>query len=328
MKIGKSALKRFAPWIVVLAIPAILAPLMPDDVIDVFVFANIYALWTVSWDAVGGITGYISFGHGVMFGLPAYVSFMLILHAGLPLYAAVILGVVVGIAASTAFFLPSLRIKGLYFTLATLLVLFIVDRLIIYFRDYTGGTLGIWGVPNIVNGLMPHFYLSLICLGVVGIIMWYEFRVRLREVYISIRESEDLLANVGISPTKFKLYMFMWASLAAALGGVIMGHYMGAIAPSTFFGLKPILLVIIMAIVGGFGTLWGGVIGAYLIQIILWILRPYHLGAVRFVIFGIVALAFIYILPGGIGPTIRDGIMKLFGRGKAEKAEESGIRGT
>ncbi len=326
MKIGRASFKRFAPWVIVLAIPAILAPFMPNDLIDVFIFANIYSLWAISWDAVGGITGYISFGHGVMFGLPAYVSFMLIIHAGFSIYPAVILGVIVGIAASVAFFLPSLRIKGLYFTLATLLVLFIVDRLIIYFRDYTGGTLGIWGVPKIVNGVIPHFYLSLIALGVVGIIMWYEFRVRLREVYISIRESEDLLANVGISPTKFKLYMFMWASLAASLGGVIMGHYMGAIAPSTFFSLQPILLVIIMTIVGGFGTLWGGVIGAYLIQLILWIMRPYHLGAVRFVIFGIVALAFIYILPNGIGPSIRSGLMKVFGK-KKKVEKETEIRG-
>lgn len=276
-------------------------------VLRLCIMANFMVIFAVSWDMMSGYTGYVSFGHPFLIGLAGYVTAILSHQGGfqpphivLPLYITIPLGLAVAVGGGMLFFLPSMRVRGPYFSMVSLAFLMIINILTIAVRpDMTGGDRGLSGLPAVVTGLVPNYYFSLGLMFAIAIGLWYVGRSDMGSILKAIRMDEDVVEASGISTYKFKRFAFILSALTAGIGGVFYTHYLGSISPRGAFSTAFLWDIIISAVVGGMGTTIGPMFGGYFLTFILEYLRPYLFGAWRFFAYSAVALFLIVYRPRG-----------------------------
>ena len=150
-------------WLIFIAVMCVLPLFAPSGVVRFLVFANFIAIWAMSWDILSGYTGYFSFGHPFLIGIAGYTTAILTHEFGFPLYGSMALGVLAGVGAGMAFFLPALRVRGPYFALVSLAFMEILHRLVIAIRpEFTGGDRGLPNQPAVFIGAIPNYYRTLI----------------------------------------------------------------------------------------------------------------------------------------------------------------------
>ena len=169
------------------------------------IFAHFLAMFAMSWDIISGRTGYISFGHPFLIGLAAYTTGMLTYHLDTPLWLSIPAAVLVTMAGGTLFFLPALRIRGTYFALVTLAFMELMYQLTqVVAPKITGGTRGLSGIPTLVPGAVPNYYLTFGVMFAIGIGLWLLVRTRLGAALSAIRMDEDAVAASGLSTIRLK----------------------------------------------------------------------------------------------------------------------------
>lgn len=297
-------------WLIFIGVMSILPAFLPSSYIRICIFANFLAIFAMSWDILSGYTGYVSFGHPFLIGMAGYTTAFLSHQGGfqpphlvLPLYATIPIGVGVGVGAGMLFFLPGLRLRGNYFCLITLAYLIVVHHLVIAIRpDLIGGTRGMTGLPSVVMGATPNFYLSLALMFSIAIGLWYVSRSDIGHVFNAIRMDEDVVSTTGLSTLKFKLIAFTLSALTASIGGAFYTHYVASIAPESIFSVTFLLSIIVAALIGGQNSIIGPIIGAYFLTFLLEGLRPYIAGTPRFLIYSAIALGlYVYKVRGFYG---------------------------
>jgi len=279
----------------------------PSGVVRFLVFANFIAIWAMSWDILSGYTGYFSFGHPFLIGIAGYTTAILTHEFGFPLYGSMALGVLAGVGAGMAFFLPALRVRGPYFALVTLALMNLAHRLVITIRpDVTGGTRGITGLPLVVSGAIPSFYMSLGAMLAIAIGLWYVARSDIGTLLRAIHMDEDVVRTEGFSTLKYKLLAFILSAVAASIGGVLYTHYLGTISPEGIFGIDMLFMILVAALIGGQNSIIGPIIGAYFIIILLELSRPFFPGESRFLLYSVIALSVYVFRPRGFYGIIQD----------------------
>jgi len=269
--------------------------------------ASYLAIFAMSWDIMSGYTGYVSFGHPFLIGIAGYVTAILSHQGGfqpphlvLPLYITIPLGVAAAVGGGMLFFQPSMRVRGPYFSLVSLAFLMIIHTLTIAIRpDMTGGDRGLTGLPPMVAGLLPNYYLAIGLMFVVAIALWYVGRSDIGSVLKAIRMDEDVVEASGISTYRFKRFAFILSALTAGIGGAFYTHYLASISPRRVFDIAFNLDIIISAVVGGMGTIVGPMFGGYFLTFLLEYLRPFLSGARRYIVYSVVALFMIVFRPRG-----------------------------
>jgi len=269
--------------------------------------ANFMVIFAVSWDMMSGYTGYVSFGHPFLIGLAGYITAILSNQGGfqpphivLPLYTTIPLGVAAAVGGGMLFFLPSMKVRGPYFSMVSLAFLMIISCLTMAIRpDMTGGDRGLSGLPAVVPGLVPNYYFSLGLMFAIAIGLWYVGRSDVGNILKAIRMDEDVVEASGISTYKFKRFAFILSALTAGIGGAFYTHYLGSISPRGAFSTAFLWDIIISAVVGGMGTTVGPMFGGYFLTFILEYLRPYLFGTWRFFAYSAVALFLIVYRPRG-----------------------------
>jgi branched-chain amino acid transport system permease protein len=245
-----------------LALPWMIYPPVAMDMIC-------WALFAVAVDILLGFTGLLSFGHAAFWGTSAYVAGLIALHSGLPFPVAVLGGALAAAVLAVPIGWLSVRRTGIYFAMVTLafaqLVYFIANQ----WRDATGGENGLQGIPRNFFGVDlsdPFFFyyagLPLVLLG-----MWLAWRVvrsPFGRVLVAVRDNPSRARALGYPVDRYKLVAFV---LSAALSGLAGGLF--AIGHG-FVSLEEVYWTtsgqaVMMVVLGGIGTLWGGVIGACLI---------------------------------------------------------------
>ena len=294
-------------WLIFAAVMLLLPAVASTGTIRVIVFANFLALFAVSWDAMSGRTGYISFGHPFLIGIGGYTTAMLTYHLGWSVLVAVPLAVLATMLAGTLFFLPALRTRGTYFALVTLAFMELMYGLVqVIAPTVTGGTRGLSGIPSIVSGAIPNYYLSFGALFILGFTLWLLFQTRVGTALSAISMDEDAVKVSGLNPVKLKLFAFLASAFVAGVGGALYIHYLGSIAPRGLFDINFLFTILVSALLGGAGTIAGPIIGAYFLTFLLEFLRPYIPGTERYLIYGCIAL-FLYVYrPQGIHSLVRD----------------------
>jgi len=276
-------------------------------VLRLCIMASYLAIFAMSWDIMSGYTGYVSFGHPFLIGLAGYVTAILSHQGGfqpphlvLPLYITIPLGVAAAVGGGMLFFQPSMRVRGPYFSLVSLAFLMIIHTLTIAIRpDMTGGDRGLTGLPPMVAGLLPNYYLAIGLMFVVAIALWYVGRSDIGSVLKAIRMDEDVVEASGISTYRFKRFAFILSALTAGIGGAFYTHYLASISPRRVFDIAFNLDIIISAVVGGMGTIVGPMFGGYFLTFLLEYLRPFLSGARRYIVYSVVALFMIVFRPRG-----------------------------
>ena len=289
-------------WWLLFALGMSLLPLfISPGTLRIFIFANFLAMFAMSWDILSGRTGYISFGHPFLIGIAGYTTAMLTYHLNWPLYITIPTAVVTTMIGGTLFFLPALRIRGTYFALVTLAFMELMyHSMQVVQPKLTGGTRGLSGLPTLVSGAVPNYYLSFLVMFTIGVGLWLLIRTRLGIALSAIRMDEDAVRSSGLNTTRLKLFAFMVSAMVAGIAGALYTHYLGSIAPRGIFEINFLFTILVAALLGGAGTIIGPIIGAYFLTFLLELLRPYIPGAGRYLIYGVIALVLYYYVPKGL----------------------------
>ncbi len=317
-------MKRSLIWWVICGVVLASLPIFTSTgTLRIFIFANFLAIFAMSWDILSGYTGYISFGHPFLIGIAGYTTAILTRHLGTPLYISMPFSILLTMVAGTLFFFPALRIRGTYFALVTLAFMEVTYHLLKIVKPaVTGGTRGLTGLPFVVTGAVPNYYLSLFVMLAIGIGLWVLVKSSIGTVLSAIRMDEGAVRSAGLNPTKFKLFAFTVSAMVAGIGGSFYTHYLGSISPRAMFDITFLFTILVAALVGGEHTIVGPILGAYFLTFLLEYLRPYIPGAWRFLLYSVIALVVYNFAPKGIY-SIFQGLFDWVGR-RMRRGEQYG----
>lgn len=272
-----------------------------------------YVVLATAWNILGGYAGYVNFGTGAFFGVGAYASLVLIQAMGAPLLVQVVGGAIVSGLLGIGAGLLTLRLRGIFFSIATIAAAIVIETFIVNWR-YVGGAAGVQILRPPVSGLFESYthlmFFAMAALAVVSIaiaryveISWIGRGLR------AIRDSEVAAECSGVPTLRLKL-------LACALSGALMGaagallpFYANFVEPISTFSLNYSILALAMAVIGGMSHWSGPVVGAVLLavgqQFAVVISAEFHL-----LLTGLLLVVFVVVAPDGIV-----GLLARLGRG-------------
>ena len=286
---------------------ALAAPWVVPSVVTQMAFLWLMVVFALTWDIMGGQMGYNSFGNILFFGVGAYVCAVVQRDSGLPYFSALALGAALAaiVAAVVAAILgPAvLALRGHYFAIATL-GLGIAAADIAAGWPYIGAASGIVTplFPGAIGGRGRFFYYLLFLVAAVAFstLRWL-YRTRFGLAINAIRDDEEKAEAMGIHTTRYKTAAWCISAFFLGLAGAVAGNLAGFIDPHefAFAGSTYGVWMILMAILGGRGTLWGPVIGAIVFHVTQELFWTYLLGWQR-VAMGLFIVLVVVFFPTGI----------------------------
>ncbi len=238
-----------------------------DYLLHILILANVYTVLTASLDLLAGRTGLLSIAHAAFCGLGAYSSALLATRFGVPFFFGVLAGTVVATLISFVVSLPSLRLHGDYFVIATFGFQMILFSVFNNWMELTRGPLGIPGIPQpVIFGWQVNSHWEFLVLSAFFAAIAYFVVYRLTSspfgrVLHAIREDEVFAKAHGKNTLYFKVTAFAVSAALAAMAGSLYAHYITYIDPTSFTVMESIL-IISMLIIGGAGSTWGPLVGA------------------------------------------------------------------
>ena len=229
----------------------------------------LYAMLGHGWNILGGYAGQISVGHGLFFGLGAYTSTVLSLKMGLNPWLGMAAGGAVAAAAGVLVGIPCFRLKGHYFVIATLVVAESVFQLFTAW-DWVGGAMGLQ-LPVKEEGLLnlqfhrnkiPYYYIALGMLAAVTAFVWWLEQSRFGYILRALRDDEEAARSLGFSPVSHKLLAMALSAGIVGTGGVFFAQYVLFIDPFSVLALSFSVVIALIPILGGAGTVAGPILGA------------------------------------------------------------------
>jgi branched-chain amino acid transport system permease protein len=287
-------------------------PLMLDKyVLGIFVMIYFYAYLGQSWNVLTGYTGHISLGHALYLGIGAYTSTYLALSFGLSPWIGMLAGGLIASAISLVLGFLGFRfgIRGVYFVILTIAFAEIA-RLVVSHIDALGSFSGIFldFNPSFINfqfrGNLPYYYISL------GFMVFSIVAVRLLEVsklgrfMVAIRENEEAAQALGVNTFKYNMMAIAISAFMTALAGTFYANYIFYLHPNTLFGMSTSIELILRPIVGGLGTIFGPVIGSFILTPLSEISRAYFakggLEGLHLILYGLLTILVVLFMPRGI----------------------------
>jgi branched-chain amino acid transport system permease protein len=320
-----------SPWTALVVVPTLLLALFPvlsDDLYyqNMFILSMVFAIGAVGLNIITGYAGYISLGQGAFIGLGAYVVGICVGDiGGSPWVWVPVAGLVAG-AMAALLGVVAMRARGHSFVILTIAFLFLIQLLATNWNELTNGTGGITlPVPTwSVEYQYWPFYYSLFGLLAVSLAMsWWIRRNKFGMGLVAIREDEDKAATVGVSTPTYKILAFAASAVFVGMAGGVYGYYIAFIDPLGMFNILLSVQIILSLLLGGRATLWGPVLGAFIIE---WLNettnQEFGGGNARLLIFGGLLGLVVLFLPQGIVPTASHWIERWRSRGKAGLAGE------
>ena len=292
------------PYIAIILVLAIV-PLFISNLyyIQVMIFIGIYIILALSLNLLNGYVGLLSIGHAAFYGIGAYASAKLVKEAGLPFLLAM---PAAGFIAGLFGYLiakPTLRLSGIYMTLATLGFNMIFFLVLQNWMSFTNGPLGIMDIPppsifgyQIESRLQYYyliFFLVLLTLGSMHRLMTCRFGRAL----VGIRENELAAEAMGVHTTRYKIQAFVLAAFYAGIAGSYYAHFVKYISPDSFYIYESFILLAMLAF-GGQGNLIGPVVGAAILIIIPEIFR--FLQEYRMLVYGSILVVMMLVRRQGL----------------------------
>ncbi|HEY6748727.1 MAG TPA: branched-chain amino acid ABC transporter permease [Mycobacteriales bacterium] len=268
-----------------------------------------YAVAAIGLGLLVGYGGQISLGHGAFFAVGAYSAGAVLAKTGLPYLLAVPIAAAVAFLLGLAFGVPALRLRGLYLALVTLALAVAAGPVIKRAEPLTGGVSGLAVPQPPVPGWLavdPDQWLYLLSLAVTGLMLLLAVnltRGSLGRSLVAIRDGERAARTTGVDVARVKALLFACAGAYAGVGGALFAYGQGFVAPESFTLLLSFTFLGAV-VVGGLGTVAGGVLGALFVVFV-----PQYAGdvnqALTGVIYGATLIAVVYLLPGGAAGLLR-----------------------
>jgi branched-chain amino acid transport system permease protein len=283
----------------------LLFPLFNNNpyLLRILTITAIFAIYAASWDLLAGFAGQVSLGHALFFGVAAYTSALLNLRLGLPVVVTIPLGALAAVGAGLLLALPGLRLKGPYFSLASLALPIIMMGFIFTFPRLTGGELGIYGITRLGATRMTEYYIVLVVMLSLTLIMWKVGTSKTGLIFHAIREDEIAVRASGLNTALYKILAFCLSGLFAGIAGGLYAHFMRVVGPSTLELIMSFQLIV-WTIFGGIATIYGPVAGVFLLYPLMEYLRV--VPEYRMLIFAAVVVVILRLMPEGISNRVQD----------------------
>jgi ABC-type branched-subunit amino acid transport system ATPase component/ABC-type branched-subunit amino acid transport system permease subunit len=272
------------------------------------ILSFLIAIGAVSWNMVSGWTGYVSLGHSAFVGIGGYTVAIAALHIDVsPFVFVPLAGVVSGLLALLVGTVL-MRTRGHAFVILTIAFLFVMQLLVMNLTPITKGSSGVtlplpqW---DAAYQYVPFYYALLIILALTMLTAWWMRRTKLGMGMLAIREDEDKAATVGVNTSVYKLIAFVVSAVFVGMAGGVYAYFLTFIEPRGMFDIVISVQFVLAALLGGRGTLWGPVLGAFMIEP-LFEYTNLELGGGnwRLVLSGGVMALVVLFLPRGIIPSV------------------------
>ena len=319
---GKQSL-RLVGLVALLAVAVAFPAIFPNPVVTNYaVYAMMFVAIASAWNIFSGFSGYISLGHAVFFGSGAYALGVAARDwhvTGTAVFALMPLSAVVGALIAVPFGVIALRVRRHTFIVITIAVFFIFQLMAFNF-SFTGGSTGLdapflpWS-PQTYNN--PFYYIALGCAVGAIVLAWLIRRSRFGLQLRAIKDDEDRARGLGVHAMRVKLSALVLSAAVTALVGAVWFFYLTQVQPQTGFDPLFDLLVVLMAFLGGLGTVAGPVLGALIIEPGQLYLTANTNGYISEILLGGLFLVAVLLVPRGIIPTGGEYIRRLATRGRA-----------
>ena len=276
----------------------------------ILTFIAINTIVVVGLNLLMGFAGQISLGHAAFFGLGAYTSAVLTTRYQLSPWLGILAGI--GLTSAVAFLvgLPCLRLKGHYLAMATLGVGWIANIVMTHWEPVTLGSSGIQSIPKLAIGAFQftsdksHFYLAWVAALVVLAISLNLVDSRVGRAIRALHGSERAASTLGVDVARMKVAVFVVSAAFASLAGSLYAHTVNFISPSAF-GFLLSVEIVVMAVIGGMASVWGAVLGAGAITLLVEWLRAVgqavpSLQNLEMVAHGAILMLVMLVLPAGL----------------------------
>lgn len=298
----------------VLLVLLLLVPLVIQSnyLFSLLIVIGLYAILVQGLGILMGYAGQVSFGHAAFFGLGGYTAAILSTRFHWPPVAALLASIILPGMVAAIIGKPTLKLRELYLALATLGFGILVHILFNEGGELTGGPSGLSGIPHLAIGglaldndrnffILVWLILILVLTGIRNLI-----NSRTGRALCAIRESEYAAQNAGVDCARLKLQAFIFSALLAGLAGGLYAFYVTFISPSPF-SFHASVQFVLMAVIGGLGTLWGPLLGAAVVVALNELLReivplliPGAGGEYQIIIYGIILIVLMIYQPQGL----------------------------
>lgn len=291
------------------------AVVLPFFVSDYRVFqltlALTYAIALLGLNILTGYNGQISLGHGAFFAIGAYVAAVMMDRWGLPYWSTIPVAGTVCLIAGFLFGVPALRLEGLYLALATFALAVATPQILKYkgLEEWTGGVQGIFIVkPNAPFGLPisadQWLYLFTLFITVIMFVVGVRLlRGRIGRALMAIRDQPTAALAMGVNISLYKSVTFGVSTMYTGIAGALSAIAVQFVAPDSF-GFFLSISFLVGIVVGGVTSVSGAIFGAFFIQFVPNV-ADYMSKSAPWAIYGVILIAFIYLMPSGIAGSLR-----------------------
>jgi ABC-type branched-subunit amino acid transport system ATPase component/ABC-type branched-subunit amino acid transport system permease subunit len=302
---------------VLVAIPPLTANIYVQNLA---IMTFLLAITATGWNIIGGYTGYVSLGHSAFIGVGAYTAGILAGRWDVSPFLVAPLGGVTAMLVAFVLSLATRRTRGAAFVIVTFAMLELLGLVVENWKSLTGGSNGLvmplptWDV-EFQNWPFYYALLGLLLLSV-GMSAWIK-RSKLGLGLMAIRDDEDKAAGIGVTTPVYKSIAFMASAVLVGVAGAVYGYYVSFLDTSAMFDISLAIQVVLAALLGGRGTVWGPVLGAFLLQPLIEVtnssLGGQDAGAIRLILFGGLLLVVTMLLPRGLVPEMARARLRIRG---------------
>lgn len=313
MKLKKSLQRNrtfMIEFILIMAV-LIIAPLFmkrPFQV-NVLILSAIWAIMGIGWNFIGGYTGQVSNGHAMFYAIGAYVSALSLHWFKISPWISMWLGVVISMAVAYIIGLPLFRLRGHYFAIATM-ALVECTRVVFLNWNWIGGSTGIsffekglseWYTLQFV-AKEPFYYVALGFMALFIILTKIMEKSKFGYYCRAIKANQDSAESSGVNAARYKLLAYLISAGIVSIGGALYAQYIQYIDPAVLLPLSNSMLIVLVCVMGGIGTVWGPVLGAFLMTAINEYSRSYFakFSGLNLVIYGVLVIFIVLFIPNGL----------------------------
>jgi branched-chain amino acid transport system permease protein len=315
------------PTRLAILITLLLPLVLSTSQLTIYVFIALATAVVAGLSLLMGFAGQVSLGQGAFYAIGAYTAALLAKQVRIPTLIALAIATALTAAIAFAVGLPLLRLRGHYLAFGTLAFQLIVLSILGEAKDLTGGDTGLPGIPTLSIGPLPlegpfrpifFAYVSWLVAATALIFNWNLVRSRPGRALRALATSEIGALASGVSVVGYKLQVFALSAAYAGLAGGIFAYFLSYIAPGSF----PVLLSIqflIMATVGGLGSVLGAPVGAVVVTVMVQLLQalgtvpgmPLRAPAIfSYAVYGLILILVMLLLPQGLVPGLRATVMR------------------
>jgi branched-chain amino acid transport system permease protein len=277
--------------------------------VNVLILSAIWAIMGLGWNFIGGYAGQVSNGHAMFFAIGAYAGALSLKWFRITPWISMWLGVIICMAVAFLIGKPLFRLRGHYFAIATM-ALVECTRVIFLNWAWIGGSTGIsffdkslpeWYSLQFMKKL-PFYYVCLAFMAVFVILTKVMEKSKFGFYCRAIKANQDSAESSGVDAAKYKLIAYMISAGIVSVGGALYAQYIQYIDPALLLPLSNSMLIVLVCVMGGIGTVWGPVLGAFLMTSINEYARSYlaKFSGLNLVIYGIIVIIIVLFLPNGL----------------------------